>query len=298
MKSYLRVVLTNKCNISCSYCFNENFPVGKKFLEPEVLRDVLKSSGLKRFDNIILSGGEPLLNPHFEEIATISKDFASKVVLNTNGILIKDKYGIIEPMMRDKTLDSIIISLDRLVPEEFRLNTETPVLFYFKIMEGLEKLSEFTSESVLVNTVVSKKTFGEFLENTFHLSESYGVRRFKLIPFMKEQAVKRNEDYGVGEGEPTFKDILNHLKRELDNKGMDYALRGASGDMKTLVFIRSKRIGIKVINHFENLEPERRDAAWKTSGMMSVNPYGGLITPDVKYKQAGPNWYTSHYSQR
>jgi len=90
---FLLIHLTLDCNCRCSFCYqkNDNFYSSRKgLIMPEdfekILRDAKKSFFIKPL--IHFFGGEPLLNPYFEEILKISDNYGFKSSITTNGILL------------------------------------------------------------------------------------------------------------------------------------------------------------------------------------------------------------------
>ena len=100
---YLMILITQECNLNCSYCYLHEKPEGQ--IRREVVEPVfrwLASSGKKVHFQI--TGGEPLLYPELVEyiLKRIRSDFSSATVgIQTNGSLIDDalsrmfkKYGV------------------------------------------------------------------------------------------------------------------------------------------------------------------------------------------------------------
>lgn len=101
---YLHV--TQRCNLSCSYCYNR-----KNLNQLDVLStddishiaDSLKNIGVS---NIIITGGEALLRDDIVGICEIFKNLKFNLSLLTNGTLISKKQSILN------LLDKVIISID------------------------------------------------------------------------------------------------------------------------------------------------------------------------------------------
>lgn len=118
----LRVSLTDKCNLRCSYCM----PVDAKFLDDRKLLTVeeyhnivgdLCNYGL---EEIRLTGGEPLMRREFDDIvAGLGKLPLQKIGMTTNGLFLARHLHA----LKESRVHHINLSLDSLNPETFRLVT-------------------------------------------------------------------------------------------------------------------------------------------------------------------------------
>ncbi|MBK8677647.1 MAG: GTP 3',8-cyclase MoaA [Sphingobacteriales bacterium] len=115
---YLRISLTDKCNLRCSYCMPENavfMPEAELLSKDEILEIAtvfVKEYGITK---IRLTGGEPLVRKDFAEIAENLSHLKTELLLTTNGILI-DKY--IDAILL-AGINTINVSLDSLNSESF-----------------------------------------------------------------------------------------------------------------------------------------------------------------------------------
>ncbi len=85
------IVVTNRCNLNCNYCYFKR-GVQDQVLSPKEVLD--KIIGIK---SIIFSGGEPLLNfKWIKEFLTLAKENKASfdnVILFTNGTLLTDEIA-------------------------------------------------------------------------------------------------------------------------------------------------------------------------------------------------------------
>lgn len=108
---YLRISITDHCNMSCQYCHNEGQTrFNSSFLSVEQLRHIVSNAMRYGLVKVRLTGGEPLLHPDCHKmISLLKKDFSIPFVgLNTNGMLIDRLI----PMVSEELLDSVVIGLD------------------------------------------------------------------------------------------------------------------------------------------------------------------------------------------
>ena len=117
---YLRISLTDHCNLRCVYCMPEDQtfrPNAELMQDEEVLLLVNVFAGLG-FDKFRLTGGEPTVRAH---IVDLVKGIAGtpgvrSLSMTTNGVLLKK---LAQPL-KDAGLQRVNVSIDTLNPERFR----------------------------------------------------------------------------------------------------------------------------------------------------------------------------------
>ena len=100
---YLELQITDACNLRCKHCYSE--PAGQH-LSVEQIRSILKEFEEMQGLRVLVTGGEPLLHPRFEEINEMLPDFALRRVLFTNGVLLKNG------MLKRLKVHEIQVSID------------------------------------------------------------------------------------------------------------------------------------------------------------------------------------------
>jgi len=116
---YLRISLTDHCNLRCVYCMPEDMtfhPIPELMQDDELLLLVRMFAGLG-FDKIRLTGGEPTVRANIvdlvREIAHVPG--INHLSMTTNGVLL----GRLAQPLADAGLQRVNISLDTLNPEKF-----------------------------------------------------------------------------------------------------------------------------------------------------------------------------------
>jgi cyclic pyranopterin phosphate synthase len=117
---YLRVSLTDRCNLRCVYCMPERgvvfHPHAYHLTDDELVRVIRVMSALG-FDRVRLTGGEPTVRPNLvpivEQIAAI--DGIREIAMTTNALRLEK---IAEPLAR-AGLNRVNISIDTLDAERF-----------------------------------------------------------------------------------------------------------------------------------------------------------------------------------
>ncbi len=179
---YLRISVTDRCNLRCIYCMPEKgirLTEREKILqEPEILRvcQVMAELGIKK---IKITGGEPLVRPRIPGLIGQIKAIPGieKVTLTTNGILLKEQ-------MQDLAaaeLDSLNISLDTLDRECFRKVTRRDLLD--GTLAGIEEAMKYPKVQLKINCVplgLEEQNLCEIAEFAHH--HPVHVRFIEMMP--------------------------------------------------------------------------------------------------------------------
>lgn len=140
LHTYLRISLTERCNLRCQYCMPaegvELTPSSHLLSNKEIisLANLFVTSGVNK---IRLTGGEPTVRKDIEDICLqlSSLKGLKTLAMTTNGITLARKL----PKLKEFGLNSINISLDTLVPAKFEFLTRR---------KGQEKVLESISAAV------------------------------------------------------------------------------------------------------------------------------------------------------
>ncbi|MBA7517084.1 GTP 3',8-cyclase 1 [subsurface metagenome] len=114
--NYLRLSLTDRCNLRCSYCMpaKPEFMPGENLLNANEIEKLVSLFVELGINKIRLTGGEPLIRKDFREIAEKISQFNASLHLTTNGFYLDDHIEHIA-----KYFSSVNISLDTLKPGRF-----------------------------------------------------------------------------------------------------------------------------------------------------------------------------------
>lgn len=113
---YLRISVTDRCNLRCVYCMPEEgieqLP-HEQILTFDEIERVCRISTELGISKIKLTGGEPLVRKGLPDLLGKIKRISGieQVTLTTNGILLKNQ---LDELMR-QGLDAVNISIDTLV---------------------------------------------------------------------------------------------------------------------------------------------------------------------------------------
>lgn len=116
---YLRVAVTDRCNLRCIYCMPRGVPScadPTKQISKEALESLLRVAAGFGLRKVRFTGGEPLLRSDIADMIRSAKRLGvADVSLTTNGLFLKDKAH----ELKAAGLDRVNISLDSLRPERY-----------------------------------------------------------------------------------------------------------------------------------------------------------------------------------
>jgi cyclic pyranopterin phosphate synthase len=154
----LRISVTDRCNFRCTYCMpREVFGPDYAFLKRGDLlsfEEILRVAGLAKslgVEKLRLTGGEPLLRRHLEQLVAMLAPLGLDLTLTTNGSLLAKKARA----LRDAGLRRITVSLDSLDDRVFRQmnDADYPVR---DVLDGIDAAAAAGLAPVKVNMVVKR----------------------------------------------------------------------------------------------------------------------------------------------
>lgn len=191
--NYLRISLTDNCNLRCIYCTPEKLSQKKEekllFEDISKIIKVAKEIGIKK---IRLTGGEPLLRKDlFQIISEIKKSGINEIYITTNGILLEEKIKD----LKEAGLIGVNISLDTLDEDIFNKITRGGEIK--KVINGIKK-SLSLGLKVKINSVIIKGINEDSIYQLAELTKSnkIDVRYIELMPIgegKKYQGLNNNE---------------------------------------------------------------------------------------------------------
>ena len=177
--NYLRVSVTKRCNLNCSYCGTKN-ESGEE-LTPFQIEKIVKAFASCGITKVRLTGGEPLVRQDIVEIAErISRiDGIKKIALTTNGIFLK-KYA---EQLKKAGVTAVNISLDTTDKEQFRKITGYDGLH--KVFEGIDECEKVGLSTIRLNAVLTRGKYENEAENLINIARDrkIDVRFIELMPF-------------------------------------------------------------------------------------------------------------------
>jgi cyclic pyranopterin phosphate synthase len=181
--SYLRISLTDHCNLRCQYCSPQEGQVkltSEELLSYEEILRVVRIAVSLGIEKVRLTGGEPLVR---RDVLTFIKALAeipglNDIRLTTNGVLLAD-YA---EALQEAGISKLNISLDTLRPERFQQITGVDA--FARVWAGINKVRELGFSPIKLNIValkgVNDDEFIDFARLT--LTEPLQIRFIEFMP--------------------------------------------------------------------------------------------------------------------
>lgn len=180
--NYLRVSVTKRCNLNCSYCGAKK-EAGVE-LTPVQIEKIVRAFADCGITKVRLTGGEPLVRKDITEIAQriAHIDGIKKIALTTNGIILKE-YA---EELKKVGVTAINISLDTTDKEQFRAITGYDGLD--KVFEGIDECERVGLSSIRLNAVLTKGKNEEQAGSLISIAKNrkIDVRFIELMPFSSD----------------------------------------------------------------------------------------------------------------
>jgi cyclic pyranopterin phosphate synthase len=162
----LRISVTDRCNLRCTYCMPEEVVFMDKYelLTFEEISSFVRAAVPLGIDKIRLTGGEPLMRRDMPQLVRLLAGIPgiTDIGLTTNGILLADQAQA----LFDAGLRRINVSLDTLSPERFRQLSRR---------DGLEK--------VIAGILAAKKA--GFRPVKINAVSIRGITEYEVVPLAK-----------------------------------------------------------------------------------------------------------------
>ena len=181
--TYLRISLTDKCNLRCRYCMPEEGVCRRQhhemMSEDEIVTAVEAAASLG-IRKIRLTGGEPLVKKNILSICrrVAAVDGIREVCLTTNGILLPE----LAVALKEAGVKRVNVSLDTLDDEKYAYITRIGKLEQFRA--GLQAALEAGFDKVKINAVLIGGFNDDEIDRLANLTMEYPVdmRFIELMP--------------------------------------------------------------------------------------------------------------------
>jgi len=256
--------LTDRCNLQCKHCYTKNMSQNRKELTDDEIENFLKKYYSSIGNNLILSGGEPLMRKNIKNLFKINRN--ATIRLLTNGILIDDEFA---SFLSDYDV-FIQVSLDG--SNETTHDGIRGKESFSATMKGIESLQrKGLGKKINLCTTVMSQNYND-LPNIIELTQTMGIPSIRFLQLRKEG----NADYNWNEiqGRLTNKDYENFISYIYENAIEKYPDIMISSGLSGFVM---------------NPRELNQDRHWCTIGMsMVIDPLGNVypcvLFMNEKYK--------------
>ncbi|HDN81015.1 MAG TPA: GTP 3',8-cyclase MoaA [Chloroflexi bacterium] len=231
--SYIRISVTDRCNLRCVYCMPEEGVKLRKheeILTFEEIETVVKAAASLGITKVRLTGGEPLVRKGIVELVRkiASVPGVEDLAMTTNGTLLA-QYA---QALKEAGLKRVNVSLDSLRPERFRRITRLGNLE--DVLRGIEAARKVGLTPVKVNMVVidglNRDEVVDFARLT--LEDEWHVRFIELMPIGPNVEVNHRGYVPMSEVRQEIEEALGSLiPARITGNGPAryYRLKGAPG---------------------------------------------------------------------
>ena len=227
--NYLRVSVTDRCNLRCVYCMPEEGIENLRhddILRFEDILKIVKAAASLGINKIRYTGGEPLVMKDIDKLIyeTSKLKGIKDIAMTTNGILLSD----MAEDLKKAGLKRVNISLDTLDKDKFKDITRIGNLD--KVLESIHKCLALGIKPVKINTVLMKGVNDAEFEDFLNLAKEMPVeiRFIELMPI--GESIKLYEESKI-----SFSDILKQhpelipIESEKGTTAQLYKIQGSKG---------------------------------------------------------------------
>ena len=178
----LRVSVTDRCNLRCSYCLPEGSQVWLPKAEIATLEELatlVRAMTLVGTTKVRITGGEPLLR---RDLTTLVRALAAiptieDLAMTTNAVFLPEVAGA----LRSAGLGRMTISIDTLQASRYAANTQRDS--HGKLLAGIRAAEEAGFTPLKLNTVVVRGTNDDELAAILHFARDHG-HQARFIEYM------------------------------------------------------------------------------------------------------------------
>ena len=177
----LRISITDRCNLRCSYCMPaegmEWLPRSEVLTYEEIARVARLCVERYGFEAIRLTGGEPLVRAHITRLIEMLAPLGVDIALTTNGVQLAE----VAHDLKHAGLERVNVSLDTLQRERFLALTRRDDLD--RVLRGIDAALDAGLAPVRVNAVVMRGVNDDELVDLAGFGRDRGVG-MRFIEFM------------------------------------------------------------------------------------------------------------------
>jgi cyclic pyranopterin phosphate synthase len=232
---YLRISLTDHCNLRCVYCMPEDmtFRPNAELMQDDEVAVLVQLFARLGFDKIRLTGGEPTVRANIVEIvrSIAQTPGIRSLSMTTNGVLL----GRLAQPLAQAGLQRVNISIDTLNPEKFKRLTRWGKLD--DVWNGIQAAEAAGLKPIKLNGVVVRGYNESDVVDLARLTleHPWQVRFIEMMPFAGATELQTQQIVTAEEMQATIEATLGKLEiannGELDGEARLFRLPGGLGDV-------------------------------------------------------------------
>ena len=232
---YLRISLTDHCNLRCVYCMPEDqtFQPSAELMQNDEVLTLTRLFADLGFDKIRLTGGEPTVRANIVEIVRgiASTPGIHSVSMTTNGVLLSR----LAESLAEAGLKRVNVSLDTLNPEKFKRLTRWGKLE--DVWVGVQAAEDAGLLPIKLNAVVVKGYNETDVVDLARLTleHPWQVRFIEMMPFAGVTDMQTGQVITADEIKQRIEDSLGTMQSanggKLDGEARLFRLPDAQGDV-------------------------------------------------------------------
>ena len=232
---YLRISLTDHCNLRCIYCMPEDqtFRPNADLMQDDEILLLTRLFASLGFDKIRLTGGEPTVRAHVVDLVRgiASTPGIRSVSMTTNGVLLSKLAG----PLAEAGLQRVNISIDTLDPEKFKRLTRWGKLG--DVWNGVVAAESAGLTPIKLNAVVVRGYNESDVVDLARLTleHPWQIRFIEMMPFAGATDIQTGQVITAAEIQERIEDSLGDMEiangGKLDGEARLFRLPGAKGDV-------------------------------------------------------------------
>ena len=210
---YLRVAVTDRCNLRCTYCMPSEgvaFKNHDQILRYEQIEAIVRAATELGVRKVRLTGGEPLVRKGIEDLVAMLSPLPGleELCLTTNGT----RLAALAPKLKAAGLGRVNISIDSLDPGKYAAITRGGDLA--QALAGVDAALAHGLTPVKINRVVFADTEQREIDAMRTFCEAKGVTLQLINHFTLDQ--REHSPYGAPEDRPPKCAACNRLRLTAD----------------------------------------------------------------------------------
>lgn len=232
--SYLRISVTDRCNLRCRYCMPGGYLGGEtpdgilSYEELGLVGEAMVRCGVKKFR---ITGGEPLVRKDLHVLVGNLSSFpeVKDIALSTNAVLLRRNAKL----LKDAGLRRVNVSLDTLRPETFQQISKNQSLE--AVLDGIAAAEEQGLEPIKLNAVVMRGVNDDEICDLARLTVDKGweVRFIEVMPMRQNPGAQESMYVSATEIRARLMTEFGELQEvergELAGPAAEFRLPGARG---------------------------------------------------------------------